>query len=442
MSNKYLVVDTAVLLHYKSIDQIDWSNISGCKTPTIYVPLVVIEELDKHKDQHRLRKMRERARKALALIDKIIGESFSGQLGKNVQNVQLVVGSEDPKINWEALNLDKNKPDHRVIASALSMASDSNQVAVVQRDYGMKLTLRRLKLQSVELPADLQLEDALDESDRELKELRRENERLKSQFPKLCLESGEESNRGLIVVGPELLSYSTTEQEEILERLREEYPLMEMRNIRSGPSSSALISMGLAITDKQRESYNDKLSTFYEEYLNWLVKTRDLKNKKSLLMPIELWIFNSGSCPAQDVDVEILFPNCVSVLLGENTLELPPEPKPPEQPKPNSLNMSIPSLPPDFRINPVVSNFSSLKDIISSPPEASIYEDERGTCVAMHWDSIKHGYRHQILPKPHVQFESYESLRGFQLEYLISAANLPSASEGTFDVELKIKQPE
>ena len=442
MSNKYLVVDTAVLLHYKSIDQIDWSNISGCKTPTIYVPLVVIEELDKHKDQHRLRKMRERARKALALIDKIIGESFSGRLRNNVQ---LVVESEDPEIDWEGLNLDKNKPDHRVIASALSMVSDSNQVAVVYRDYGIKLTLRKLNLQSVELPAELQLEDALDESDREIKELRLENERLKSQFPKLCLESEEASNRGLIVVDPELPSYSTPEQEEILERLREKYPLMKMENIRSELSSSALGFMGREITDKQWKDYNDDLYIFYEEYLNWLVKTRDLKNKKSLLMPIELWIFNSGSCPAQDVDVEILFPNCVSVLLGENTLELPPEPKPPEQPKPNSLNMSIPSLPPDFRINPVVSNFSSLKDIISSPPEASIYEDERGTCVAMHWDSIKHGYRHQILPKPHVQFESYESLRGFrgfQLEYWISAANLPSAYKGRFDVEVKIKQPE
>ena len=63
----------------------------------------------------------------------------------------------------------------------------------------------------------------------------------------------------------------------------------------------------------------------------------------------------------------------------------------------------------------------------------------------MHWNSIKHGYRHQILPKPHVQFESYESLRGFrgfQLEYWISAANLPSAYKGRFDVEVKIKQPE
>ena len=312
----------------------------------------------------------------------------------------------------------------------------------VLRDYTIKLTARRLNLPSIELPAELQLEDALDESDREIKELRLENERLKSQFPKLCLESGEKSNRGLIVVGPELLSYSTTEQEEILERLREEYPLMEMRNIRGGPSSSALAFMGIEITDKQRKYYNDNLRTFYREYLDWLTKTREIKNKRSLLMTLELWVYNSGSCPAQDVDVEVCFPDYVSVLLGENTLDLPPEPKPPEQPKPNSLNMSIPSLTPDFRINPVVSNFSSLKDIISSPPEASIYEDERGTCVAMHWDSIKHGYRHQILPKPHVQFESYESLRGFQLEYLISAANLPSTSEGKFDVDVKIKQPE
>ena len=113
----YLVIDTTIPLHYKSIDQIDWSDISGCKTPTIYVPLVVIEELDKHKDQHRHRKMRERARKALVLIYEKTDENLSGRLRNNVQ---LVVGSEDPEVDWEALNLDKNKPDHRVIASALS----------------------------------------------------------------------------------------------------------------------------------------------------------------------------------------------------------------------------------------------------------------------------------------------------------------------------------
>ena len=276
MGNMYLVIDTTVPLHYKSIDQIDWSDISGGKIPTIYVPLVVIEELDKQKDQHKLRKMRERARKALALIYENTDENLSGRLRNNVQ---LVVESKDPEIDWDDLNLDKNKPDHRVIASALSLASDSNQVAVVQRDYGIKLTLRRLKLQSIELPTELQLEDALDESDREIKELRLENERLKSQFPKLCLESGEKSNRGLIVVDPELPSYSTTEQEEILERFREKYPLIKMENIRSGLSSSALGFMGREITDKQRKDYNDDLYTFYEEHLNWIVKTRDFKNR-------------------------------------------------------------------------------------------------------------------------------------------------------------------
>ncbi len=417
MGNMYLVIDTTVPLHYKSIDQIDWSDISGGKIPTIYVPLVVIEELDKQKDQHKLRKMRERARKALALIYENTDENLSGRLRNNVQ---LVVESKDPEIDWDDLNLDKNKPDHRVIASALSLASDSNQVAVVQRDYGIKLTLRRLKLQSIELPTELQLEDALDESDREIKELRLENERLKSQFPKLCLESGEKSNRGLIVVDPELPSYSTTEQEEILERLREKYPLIKMENIRS--------------TGKQRKDYNDDLYTFYEEHLNWIVKTRDFKNKRSLLMPLGLWVANTGSCPAQDVDVEVRFPNFVSVSLDENTLSLPPKPKPPK---------CIPLDPnPTFAYDPVSFDPSPLKYSINSPPEASIYEDERGTCVTMHWDSIKHDYCHLILPVPHVQFESYESLKGFQLKYWISAANLPSASEGTFDVEVKIKQPE
>lgn len=218
---------------------------------------------------------------------------------------------------------------------------------------------------------------------------------------------------------------------------------MEMGNIRGGPSSLALVFMEREITDEQLECYNDDLHTFYREYLDWLFKMRDLKNKRSLLTPLGLWVSNNGSCPAQDVDVEVHFPNFVSVSLDENTLGLPPEPKPPELPKSRQIDIlsSLTSIPP-FPIDPVPFNPPSFSDLINSPPEASIHKDERGTCVTMRWDSIKHDYRHQILPVPHVQFESYESLRGFQLEYRISAANLPSASKGTFDVKVKIKQPE
>lgn len=435
MSNKYLIVDTNVLLHYQPIDQIDWSNISGCKNPIVYVPLVVIEELDKHKDQHRLAKIRERARRTLALIDKVIGDGFSGDLR---EDVLLVVESEAPKVDWDTLNLKKNKPDHRLIASAFSKNSDSNPVAVVHRDYTIKLTLRRLKLQSLELPEELLLEDAVDELDREIKALRLENERLKLRLPKLCLESGEKSNRGLIVVGPEIHSYSPTELEDMLQRIREEHPLIEIENSRYGNiSRSMAISMGLEITNKQWKYYNNALRAFYEECRNWFTQVRDIENQRSLFRPLDLWVFNSGFCPAQDVDVEIRFPNFVSVSLDENTLDLPSEPEPPERPK-NILD-SYPI--PDFQNDLSSFNFRSLSDLnrlTNFQPEASIYEDEGGTCVAMHWDSLKHGYRHQILPVPHVQFESYESLRGFQLEYRISAANLPSACEGTFNVEVRI----
>ncbi len=447
MNNKYLIVDTNVLLHYRPIDQIDWSSISGCKNPIVYVPLIVIEELDQHKDQHRLAKIRERARRSLALIDKVIGDNdkFSGDLR---EDVLLVVEAAAPKVDWEVLNLEKNKPDHRLIASAFSKNSDSNPVAVVHRDYGIKLTLRRLKLQSIELPEELLLENAFDESDREIKALRLENERLKSRLPKLCLESGEKSNRGLIVVGPKLHPYSPTEHEDILQRLREKYPLMEMEmeNTQSEHLSRPRVVFSLVnttnkpmITNKQRKHYNDELCAFYEEYRSWLVKARDIEIRRSLFRPLSLWVFNSGSYPAQDVDVEIRFPNFLRVSLGENTLAPPSEPKPPKRPKPKDILDAY--SPPDFRTNSSLFYPQPLPDLISrtnSQPKASMYEDEGCDCVTMHWDNLKHCYRYQISPIPHVQFESYESVRSFQLEYWISAANLPTACEGTFNVEVRI----
>jgi rRNA-processing protein FCF1 len=59
--HKNLFLDTNIYLHYQSFDQIDWWKLLTSRRNTLSVSSVVLNELDKHKDEHRIRRIRKRA---------------------------------------------------------------------------------------------------------------------------------------------------------------------------------------------------------------------------------------------------------------------------------------------------------------------------------------------------------------------------------------------
>src|SRR5438105_35064 len=54
-------LDTNIYLHYQPFEQIDWRKLLKSRCITLCVPAVVVSELDKHKDEHRTRRIRKRA---------------------------------------------------------------------------------------------------------------------------------------------------------------------------------------------------------------------------------------------------------------------------------------------------------------------------------------------------------------------------------------------
>src|SRR4051794_30751285 len=96
-------VDTNLLLHAKPLQDIRWEALET-QPIEIIVTRPVIKELDKHKDQHPKKHLRERARRALQRIE---AASTDPELRPGVI---LVVDHRQPRIDWEQHDLDPGSP--------------------------------------------------------------------------------------------------------------------------------------------------------------------------------------------------------------------------------------------------------------------------------------------------------------------------------------------
>jgi predicted ribonuclease YlaK len=74
MDSAHIFVDTNIFLHYQPIEDIPWKDILDVEEAVICVASIVVEELDDKKDSHRLSKIRERARRALQLMESSVGK--------------------------------------------------------------------------------------------------------------------------------------------------------------------------------------------------------------------------------------------------------------------------------------------------------------------------------------------------------------------------------
>lgn len=62
-----IVLDTNILLHYKSFEEISWEEELGSKDNTVILDAIVLEEIDKKKDQEK-EKVQKRAKQVSSRI--------------------------------------------------------------------------------------------------------------------------------------------------------------------------------------------------------------------------------------------------------------------------------------------------------------------------------------------------------------------------------------
>jgi predicted ribonuclease YlaK len=185
---KSIFLDTNIFLHYKLFDQIDWCGILSCDESLILIPPVTIRELNKQKELHPHKHIRERASKVLKILRTLFAESNSHTLS-NANKIFLE--DREPEIDYSKYRLQADIQDDQLVASVIfhRINNIGSDIILITSDDGLllKSKARRYEINTMSLPDDHKLPMEHDSQQKQIRELEEEVLRLKSAAPDLSL---------------------------------------------------------------------------------------------------------------------------------------------------------------------------------------------------------------------------------------------------------------
>ena len=216
----YLFLDTMVFLHYPPLEQIEFLALLPANEVTVVLPRITVQELDKHKDNHRSTRIRRRAQKRLSAIVEWLDSSEEIRSGVHIQYFV-------PSHSFDYLHhgLDKTSNDDVLLASVLQFKSEhsSSEVLLVSQDTGPHLTARHLGIDARRLPDSLQLPREENPLERENRELRNKILKLQASSPELVLRFSE-SSKDHLDVRLRGIEVAEIDEKEVLRQLQRSYP--------------------------------------------------------------------------------------------------------------------------------------------------------------------------------------------------------------------------
>ena len=181
---KYIVLDSNILLHYKSFEDIPWQEELDCGEITIVLTAMVLEEIDKKKDQEK-GKIQKRAKAVASRIGEIL---IGGKSSKYpVVFVESAYATEEERRQY---HLDSN--DNQILFDVMKSDLDLGNVIVVSSDNPMLIRAKQRGLK-IHKPNDKYLlKEELSKEEKEAQTAIAELTRLKSRLPapQLIFEDG------------------------------------------------------------------------------------------------------------------------------------------------------------------------------------------------------------------------------------------------------------
>ncbi len=319
---KYLVLDTNVYLHYKDFEQVDWKTLVGDDV-TICVPMVVLSEIDKHKDQSR-GKIQKRAKKLSSRFSELFLQGEAAQIAIEEMD-------NPPSTAFNDTRFHKDINDDWIILSALHASHDTSSTVIVSGDNGILLKAKHFGLGFYKMPDDLLLSEELSEEEKEIKKLKEQLAKHEDRLPKPMVQFKNQTDR-LVINKPAFVDIAK-ELEAYKTQLKAKYPYQPTSIESYGKRGQAIrVSSDLDYsTLRYREEYNEKLDDFLEKKIT--LKQWELLKQLSdqRFVRIDFWLGNIGTSSLGDTMVFITFPQDVLVYdedsKKEYRLEDPKEPR-------------------------------------------------------------------------------------------------------------------
>lgn len=433
---KNVFLDTNTLLHYIDFEQIDWSQILGSSEDfTITIASIVTDELDKHKYNPN-RKLAKKAKNILPKVEKYIDDPSQCKF-----HFQFILDRpSDEKLR--EYHLERIEQDDCLLGTIMQLVESLHSlegILLITNDVGLRLKAKRLNIKTSKLPETYLLTVEADEIEKENSELKKEIQELKGRLPIVSVLFSNET---------QLLSMSSRDEpptkEEFVEKgmihIKGEYPLLNYIETivhESAISSTFTFSKKplFPITKDQVNVYNNSLNGFYAQYQSYLKSYYDnyIFRKESII--IDLLIVNSGTSPAENIDVVLHFPDGFDIYNEHNVPNLPNEPQPPYKPK-HAFDFQLSS-----------ANFSAqMVRNLYNPGKVQLFENlpkirkTNSYEVSFNLKSLKHN---QSAPFPciYAKFKNVQEIKGFTIDYKLMISNLPKMKKGELNVKVENLYP-
>ena len=422
MAAKVGFLDTTVFLSYSQVDQIDWCVVLDAEEVVLVVAPVVIRQLNRHKDNPRTRKIRERAASALKKL-----ERYSEQQPPLMvrDSVELRFRTTEPVIDFAFDRLSRDIDDDWLLATILEFRKESpaSEIVLVTDDLGLKLKARAYQIQAQRLPEHLRLPEETDPEQARIRELEEEVRLLKLSVPELRLEF-EDGKDYFRVELTRLTPSSPATKARLMEKVRVEHPRLDSAFLAVDLIAGA-VSVPAEVT-----LYNHQLEQFFANYERHLEALDGFADSERRTVKLEIMVYNKGTCPAEDISVIIHFPETVQLLQEP--------PKPPDPPLPPAKPTKVPRIAPDtFR--------PSIPESAPASPSKTMWSNvSRPTFrsaahqVDWHVKKINHGFSVSLDPL-YIRFESWEAVKPFTVDYRVHAGNVPKMVTGQLHVIVEPK---
>lgn len=423
-----LILDTNTYLHYRLFDQADWRGLLETDRVTLVVPITVIHELDDKKFAASNKRIMQRAARVLKKLTQI----HEGQLVPQ-NKISLNILTEEPQVDWEKCGLSRSSNDDRLIAEVLMFRERAtDEVCLVAADYGIRLKATAKSIRSMEPPDEWRIDDK-DDRDKEIERLEKEVSLIRQRIPKLALQLIDaDPSTGVKHVEFDLSNITYLSEDDIRRQVKEKRERLE--ELVPKPSSLVTtVTFGMP-TQEAIDRYRSDIKLYLDKYRGYLLRLNEYHCSNRLMARIGFFLVNSGTAPAEDIDVILHFPDGFEVHSIEQLPKPPEEPAEPEPPRSlwetlTSMKLTPSILTPKI---PDVLQLASLRD--SGPKIRKTNSYEVTYCVRR----LKHGFGRE-LDAVAIRFGSEEDVKPFHIDYVIWAANVPHKVEGQLHVVANVK---
>ena len=457
-----LVLDTNTHVHFRPFTEVDWCSIFAAKRIRLLVPLIVLDELDKIKNEHKFSHIRRRAQTIANLLDNYIDE----QLPEVRRGVILEFIEENTTA--ENLNLDYN--DNKLIACLCSLKEKKDsEVILITHDSGLTRRAKMRRLKTGKLPDDLKIE-FVDESDKKYKELEQKHRKLEKAAPDLQLKFENEEQKIERLIQPpapfpnwtDLAAYSSLKQE-FDEKIkfcqtaiiRNELAVSPINNDddESGKTRLQVISQPESQLEKQIEKLHQQLgnvphtefvrfinesNVYLQNYWSFLEQKTARQHFLRKVLEIKLVISNDGLIPASEIEIDLTLPEDVGVIFLKNNQfpSNPLEPYPPAMPRMSGEIFG------EVLVNLWNRVFQKKHLPANEPVKISQTRFEESVLVRISDDQkrlkfnfkkLKHTQKKMLMPL-YLYFDNFDDARSFHFDFSLLADNTPEENRGKMHV--------